>query len=175
MIVKNETDNRAVTAAIGRAGEKMVSIAGIMHDGAEARAAARCGVGAVMGSKNLKAVVVYGTMDIPVYDKEGLKNSVKAMAKTIRENSKGSTQFGTSEYVELSETLGDLPIKNWSMRNWSDVNKIGGQALAKLNRKNFGCGACFVRCGRVVESYKDKNVMTSGLVNQLDVWELIVW
>ncbi len=162
LIVKNETDNRAVTAAIGRAGEKMVSIAGIMHDGAEARAAARCGVGAVMGSKNLKAVVVYGTMDIPVYDKEGLKNSVKAMAKTIRENSKGSTQFGTSEYVELSETLGDLPIKNWSMRNWSDVNKIGGQALAKLNRKNFGCGACFVRCGRVVESYKDKNVMTSG-------------
>ncbi|MCX8191358.1 MAG: aldehyde ferredoxin oxidoreductase, partial [Nitrososphaerales archaeon] len=57
-VLKKETDGKAVVASIGPAGERLARIAAIMHDGKDARAAGRCGLGAVMGSKNLKAIVV---------------------------------------------------------------------------------------------------------------------
>ncbi|MFC1974304.1 aldehyde ferredoxin oxidoreductase family protein [Chloroflexota bacterium] len=72
-LVRHETDNKAYVAAIGRAGENLVRMAGIINDGRLGRAAARCGMGAVMGSKNLKAVAVRGSRKPLVLDEAGLK------------------------------------------------------------------------------------------------------
>ena len=85
-ILQGETHPKACVAGIGPAGEKLVRIAAIMSDGRDGRAAARCGLGAVMGSKNLKAVVVRGTKAPKVYDAEGLSKSIKAFHKKTRVN-----------------------------------------------------------------------------------------
>jgi len=67
--LRREVDSKASVAAIGRAGERLVRIAGVVADGRLGRVAARCGLGGVMGSKNLKAVVVRGTLNPDACDK----------------------------------------------------------------------------------------------------------
>ncbi|MDI7258821.1 MAG: aldehyde ferredoxin oxidoreductase family protein [Thermodesulfobacteriota bacterium] len=83
-----ETDKRASVAAIGPAGEKLVRIACIINDGTAGRAAARCGLGAVMGSKKLKAVVVRGTKAPQIYSNDKLNESIKQFVGMSRMNSK---------------------------------------------------------------------------------------
>ncbi len=73
--LQQATDPKASVACIGVAGEKLVKIAGIMNDGIQGRAAARCGLGALMGSKKLKAIVARGTLPIPLHDEGKLKES----------------------------------------------------------------------------------------------------
>ena len=71
-LLQQETDTRASIACIGVAGERLVKIAGIMNDGKQGRAAARCGLGALMGSKRLKAIAVRGTLPLSFYNEEKL-------------------------------------------------------------------------------------------------------
>lgn len=75
-ILQKETDPRASVASIGRAGERLVKIACIINDGRAGRAAGRCGLGALMGSKNLKGIVVRGTQRPGISDREGLRKSI---------------------------------------------------------------------------------------------------
>jgi len=151
-VLKKETDPRSVCAIIGPAGEKLVKISSIMHDGKDARAAGRCGLGAVMGSKKLKAVVVNGSKRPPIYDAEGLRNLVKELAPGIRKNTAKLTEYGTAASVAPNEVVGDLPIKNWQLGNWEPAPEIGGEAMARtiLTGKYF-CGSCITGCGREVE------------------------
>jgi len=76
-ILQQETDMKASVACIGVAGERLVKIAGIMNDGKQGRAAARCGLGALMGSKRLKAIAVRGTLPLSYYDEDKLKEGVQ--------------------------------------------------------------------------------------------------
>jgi len=149
-MVKNETEQKAVVASIGPAGENKVLLSSIMHDGSHGRAAGRGGLGAVMGSKNLKSIAVFGNKDINVYNLKGLKDSIKNVAKDMVKNSRGNMDYGTAGYMEASEDLGELSIKNWQMRKWPNVKKIGGDELAKYVKSSFHCQSCFVGCGRVV-------------------------
>jgi aldehyde:ferredoxin oxidoreductase len=112
-ILKSQTDKRAVVACIGPAGEKRVPLAAIVNDGAHARTAARCGLGAVMGSKNLKAVVVSGDLQVHVHNPMELKKSIKELSKDVIEKTKALTVGGTGAAVASSESLGGLPIQNW--------------------------------------------------------------
>ncbi|MBI4334835.1 MAG: aldehyde ferredoxin oxidoreductase family protein [Chloroflexi bacterium] len=75
-VLRKETDSRASVASIGPAGERLVRFAAVLNDGRDGRAAARCGMGALMGSKNLKAVVVSGGTRPRVSDEDGLKKSI---------------------------------------------------------------------------------------------------
>src|SRR4030042_1212949 len=77
--IRQETDEKAGVACIGQAGENLVKVACIMGDGTSGRAAARCGLGAIMGFKNLKAIVARGNRPVDVYDAEGLKENVKQL------------------------------------------------------------------------------------------------
>jgi len=77
-MLKRETHAQAVVSSIGPAGEGLVSLAAIMHDGEDGRAAGRCGLGAVMGSKKLKAIVAYGTEEVTVADKDSLMKSIRS-------------------------------------------------------------------------------------------------
>jgi len=138
-------------AAIGPAGENGALIASIMIDGPDARAAGRCGMGALMGSKNLKAIAVEKSAIMPpLFDQAGLSEARKKVLPTIREKAKGLTDFGTAGGVPVVEKLGDLPIKNWTLGSWTEgASKVSGQAMAEeFFVKHYACYACPIRCGK---------------------------
>jgi len=151
--LKAETDPKAIVACIGPAGENGVLYAAIMFDGLIARAAGRCGMGTVMGSKNLKALVVRGTKKVPVRDPEGLRATLKEQIPAIMAAAKGLTDFSTAGGIEAVELHGDLPIKNWYEGSWKeDALKIRGQEfLPKTLDRHYACFGCPIRCGKIVK------------------------
>ncbi|MEW5783982.1 MAG: aldehyde ferredoxin oxidoreductase family protein [Bacillota bacterium] len=138
-------------AAIGPAGENRALIASIMIDGHDARAAGRCGLGAVMGAKNLKAIAVQRiTGGLHMFDAPGMAEARKEILPQIREKAKGLTDFGTAGGVPVVERLGDLPIRNWTGGAWpAGAAKVSGQAMAEnLRVKHYACFSCPIRCGK---------------------------
>lgn len=148
-----ETDARAQVAGIGQAGENLVKIAGIMAGPAHyVRAAARGGMGAVLGSKNLKALVVRG-MQRPQYaNKNAFRAEVKSQNANIKIHAAGLAELGTAGGAETAEWYGDMPLKNWSAGSWDGVKKVTGSVLydAFKTRDTF-CFACPIGCGKEVE------------------------
>ncbi len=110
-LIDREAGGKASTACIGAAGERLIRYAGIMND--EGRAAGRCGLGALMGAKNLKAVAVSGNRKAEVADAEKLKTLVEEARECIRSypNTNGYRLFGTNMYMDLGMRLGDVPAK----------------------------------------------------------------
>lgn len=152
-VLSEETERRASVAVIGPAGERRVKIAGIAHEGNHARMAGRCGGGAVMGSKNLKAIVVYGTGKVPIGQPEELKSYIRKMLPHIKESGKRMSEFGTGGGIPNYEKLGNFPHKNWTLSDWEEgANKISGIQMTKtiLTRK-YACRHCPIGCGRVVK------------------------
>ncbi|MGB9592913.1 MAG: aldehyde ferredoxin oxidoreductase N-terminal domain-containing protein, partial [Anaerolineae bacterium] len=92
--IRGETDAKARVLAIGPAGERLVRLAAIMVDGHEARAVGRGGMGAVFGSKNLKAIAVRGRVRPTYKDEAALRASVRAKNKVIQEHTVGFTKLG---------------------------------------------------------------------------------
>ena len=153
-ILKSEADSKAVVACIGQAGENCVPLAAIMNDGIEARAAGRCGMGAVMGSKNLKAIVVHGDQKIDVEDHKGLNDSIKALSKTIVEQALGMKKLGTGGALAVFEEMGSLPLQNWRYTGrWKEsAQKITGRTLIETyGTGNYSCKRCIIGCGKKVE------------------------
>jgi len=138
-------------ACIGPAGENLVHIACIMND--EHRAAGRTGVGAVMGSKRLKAIVVSGSEKVQVADPERLKDVSKRCLDAMRKNSvtgEGLPTYGTSILVNVINNAGGLPYKNWQTGVNPDAEKISGETLTeKYLTDRRACWGCIIGCGRV--------------------------
>ena len=164
-ILRGKYGKKTVTLSIGQAGENLVKIASIMNDGVDGRSAARCGVGAVMGSKNLKAISVIGTKRPQMVDEKAVQEARKKWGKTISDTLKeGFRAVGTSGDVPVVEMLGDMPIKNWSMGN-TDVSNISGQHMAEtILKKPYFCGQCVIGCGRTVHVKEGKyaSIETGG-------------
>jgi aldehyde:ferredoxin oxidoreductase len=139
--------------AIGPAGENLSKIAAIIND--EDRAAGRSGVGAVMGSKNLKAVVVKGATKPQVYDEEKLKDLNKSQLSRIKENGvtgQGLPTYGTAVLVNILNELGSLPTNNFQLAQFGGAEEISGETLAeKYLIKNTACYRCPIACGRYVK------------------------
>jgi aldehyde:ferredoxin oxidoreductase len=152
-ILKEETNDKATAAVIGPAGEQIIKISCIVHDGNHARVAARCGGGAVMGSKNLKAIVVYGTQSITIDQPDKLKSYIKEALPHIKEVTKGMNEFGTAGGIMNYEKLGNFPHKNWTLSDWEEgAQKITGQEMAKtILVGKYACSHCPVACGRTVK------------------------
>jgi aldehyde:ferredoxin oxidoreductase len=143
-------------AWIGVAGENKSLIAAIMNN--EARAAARSGLGAVMGSKNLKAVAARGKKSVSIADSEGLKRYVvKAMNDAREANSPAYqlfTTFGTSGLPGGSAMNGDSPVKNWKSAGiveFVDANKISDVAYNKYLLSRTGCWHCLSVCSGLLK------------------------
>ena len=139
---------------IGPAGEKKVLLAAIMND--KDRAAGRSGVGAVMGSKKLKAIVVKATrtkLD-NIADIDALKAATKRSMELIKENGvtgSGLRALGTAVLVNIINNVGSLPTKNWQESYYEQAEDISGEALAeKYLVKPSACARCPIACGRVV-------------------------
>jgi len=153
-IIKKETHKNAVISSIGPAGEKLSRIANIFSNGKHARAAGRGGLGAVMGSKNLKAIAVYGTKKPEIAHPDKLKALIKEVVKKIIESKKGLREHGTAGGVISKYKVGDLPIKNWSMGKWDDqkIEKISGQTMTNtILTGRYACSSCVIAGGRVVK------------------------
>jgi aldehyde:ferredoxin oxidoreductase len=147
-----ETHAQARVACIGPAGEKQVLFASIMND--KNRAAGRSGVGAVMGSKHLKAVVIKGKGRIPLADPDRFKQINKQVLDTFREGVEktplGLTVNGTAGVVMATQNFGVLPTKNWQQGTFDGWEKIDGQELTRRYlRKNSACYGCPIGCGRL--------------------------
>jgi len=159
-----QTDDKAKVVGIGPAGENLVKIAGIMSGPSDyVRAAARGGMGALMGSKNLKAIVVRGTQKPQYPDLQAFREVVKEQNKYIQETSIGMTKLGTAGGFLGTEQYGDLPIRNWSLGNWEDAVKITGATLyEKYLTKHTRCHACPIGCGKEVEVPEGKYASPRG-------------
>jgi len=142
-------DHYIRVSAIGEAGEKLVRFASIIND--EFRAIGRTGMGAVMGSKNLKAVAVRGTNDVNVADLEGFKEFIKM----IHERMKGPATrkyrtLGTPENVLVLNALAALPTRNFTQATFEDAEKVSGEYLNEhYVKKIIGCATCAMRCDHV--------------------------
>lgn len=158
VILKAELGSKVVTCCIGQAGEKLVKVAAIMTDGVDGRAAGRCGVGAVMGSKNLKAVVVNGSVKTPIADEAALNASVKEWAPKIKSNTDSFLgKYGTACGLTGNEATGDFPVKNWKEGSFPAAEKISGQAVAEtILTSRYNCGQCVIGCGRTVHVKEGK-------------------
>ncbi len=152
-ILRQEINFQISTMSVGPAGEKKVLLSSIVSDGKDARIAARCGVGAVMGAKHLKAIAVEkGSKKIEVYDEEKLNQSVKETVKLMVSLTKEMKAYGTSSGVEACHDLEDFPIKNWRLRRWPEVSNLSGRNLADTVLKGrYHCGKCPIGCGRIVQ------------------------
>jgi len=150
--LKAETASRAVVLAIGPAGERLARLAAVMNDGHDGRAAGRAGLGAVMGSKRLKAIVVFGTLPMPIAHPDALLQTVKQTAPVINERTRSRRDFGTAGGILPAAAIGDAPIKNWTLGTWDRFEKISGQRMAETILKGkYFCAACTIGCGREVE------------------------
>ncbi len=133
-------------AAIGLAGEKLSKIACIINE--KTRAAGRTGMGAVMGSKNLKAIAVRGTKDIvPAKSDEFMD-----MVKEFHERMKGPATrkyrtLGTAENVLVHNALYCMPTRNYNNAHFEEAEKVSGEVLnEKFVAKIIGCSSCAMRC-----------------------------
>ncbi len=188
-------EKKAQIACIGKAGEKLSLISGVVTDGG--RIAARSGLGAVIGSKNLKALVVKGSARATVADPEKMKElnkkflkafkfvnpmdtvtvaiinyvsqviartgiSVPSQPSTVREIYK---KYGTSGLTVYSALTGDSPIKNWSGVGYVDypgAYKLSDESVIAYQKKKYGCQACPLACGGVIDIKKGRYGGTEG-------------
>ena len=149
----NETDPKAKVASIGPAGENLVRVASIMND--KHRAAGRSGVGAVMGSKNLKAVVVRGTIEPSFAQPKKMKElSKKVNMEVGKDVKKGSSlrEYGTAYVPPVTNEMGILPTRNFQTGVFEGVDNISGYTLKeKYLIRAKPCYRCPIACGRETE------------------------
>ncbi|MCK5766558.1 MAG: aldehyde ferredoxin oxidoreductase family protein, partial [Bacteroidales bacterium] len=143
------------TLEIGPAGENQVRLASIMNDAS--RAFGRGGVGAVMGSKNLKAIaVINGKQKTEVNNPELLKNYAKSALDKIKAlpvTRAALPLFGTAGVLHVTNSLGMLPIRNFQYGQHEKAPLIGGEAIRReILVKTEACYGCTIRCGRLTEA-----------------------
>jgi aldehyde:ferredoxin oxidoreductase len=141
-------------ACVGPAGERMALVSCIIND--EGRAAGRSGLGAVMGSKHLKAIAVNGTQVPAVAYPERVKELRRKYVAQFKtgDEAKILRDHGTSGYMEVLVEIGRSPIKNWSggyPDDFPGAKALDGPAMAPYERKKYACWHCVQACGAIVE------------------------
>jgi len=136
-------------SAIGEAGEKLCRFAAIIND--EFRAIGRTGMGAVMGSKNLKAVAVRGTKDVNVADLDGFTEFVKLIHERMKgPATKKYKTLGTPQNVLVLNSLAALATRNFSQATFEGAEKVSGEYLNEhYVKKIVGCATCGMRCDHI--------------------------
>lgn len=150
-LVEERFGKRATLLCIGPGGERLSYQASILNDGRSARAAGRGGLGAVMGSKLLKAIIVEGNAKIPVVDPERLRESVRSFVPHLRKACEGMTKYGTISGTVALDANQDFPYKNWQGDFWPEgADKLSGMTMVERGyvHKNYHCAGCVVGCGQ---------------------------
>jgi aldehyde:ferredoxin oxidoreductase len=143
-------DDRARTALIGLAGEKLSRISCIIND--LNHVAGRSGTGAIMGSKRLKGVAVRGHNPPELSDPERVRELATRLATQVREDPPGLSVYGTGAAMDAYAEVGNLPTRNFRDGEFFEVSEIDAIAIKEKYRVNMGtCYACAVRCKKEVE------------------------
>jgi aldehyde:ferredoxin oxidoreductase len=170
-LIQDELNEQQVkVACIGPAGESLSLMSGIVNE--KGRIAARGGVGAVMGSKRLKAIAVLSTKQskTPVAEPELFKLALKDYTRKVKENpfnqglSTGGTGGGTSHLL----SIGDCPSKNWNSTGTDSMEtcyKLNSANMEKYKIKKYGCQACVIRCGAILK-VNEGPFATSGEIHR---------
>ncbi|MFX1388528.1 MAG: aldehyde ferredoxin oxidoreductase family protein [Promethearchaeota archaeon] len=152
-LIKMELNNERIrVATIGIGGENLIKYAGIIND--EGRAIGRCGLGTLMGSKNLKAIAIHGTEKVKIADPE----VGKILLKEDKESKIGNllktttpllyTLYGTNCYLDIGMALGDTPAYYFTETEFP-AEKLTGKTLRELYPVlDYGCSGCNMRCGK---------------------------
>ncbi|MCP5238082.1 MAG: aldehyde ferredoxin oxidoreductase family protein [Zoogloeaceae bacterium] len=176
LIKETHQDPQLRVCSIGRSGENQVLFACIVND--LHRAAGRSGVGAVMGSKNLKAVAIRGTKGVSgVKDFAAFMKASDAAKKVLKENAvtgQGLPTYGTQVLMNVINEVGALPTRNHRDVQFEDASKISAEAMHEVRESdgkkhlvtNAACFGCTIACGRI--SKIDQNHFT--VVNSPKYW-----
>jgi len=150
-MIQTELDNRRVKLAqIGPGGERLVRYASVIND--MNHVAGRCGMGAVMGSKNLKAVAVKGRTRVPVSKPKRLRNLAKWMAQNVQNVAYNLHTFGTGDGMDAMEATGNLPVRNFRDGDFPEVDQIDARTAKKQVVVAMGtCFACAIACKKEVK------------------------
>ena len=152
-LIKKELENDKVkVACIGKAGENLVKYAAIMND--EGRAQGRCGLGALMGSKKLKAIAIHGTNKVNIAN----PNIGRELIKEAEEEKKGEllasatpllyTLYGTNCYLDIGMALGDTPAYYFTETEFPAEKLTGKTLREEYPILDYGCAGCTLRCGK---------------------------
>ncbi|MDW7675793.1 MAG: aldehyde ferredoxin oxidoreductase C-terminal domain-containing protein [Bacillota bacterium] len=172
--LRQEYGEKAALITIGSAGElglPTACIANVDMEGRPSRVNGRGGLGAVMGSKGVKAIIVKNAdkQTLKGVDEEKFKESSKKIATAIMENpiTKVYSDYGTSSLVDVANNLGCLPTKNFSAGNFDQAEKINGEALKSLILERGGKGktshacmpGCIIKCSNIVPDQKGEEIV----------------
>jgi len=140
-------EGKTRTAVIGPAGENLVKYSAITFDGH--RHAGRSGTGAVMSSKNLKAIVLTGTQKIPIHDPDSFRNKTSQVLKQIQENDfvPKRRKYGTPYWVDIINSEGFIPTKNYQEGYFEYGNEINAETMQeRIVDKGGACFNCVIAC-----------------------------
>jgi len=162
--ILGQNNNKRNVLCIGPAGENLSRIAAIMND--DERSLARGGPGAVMGSKNLKAIVVEGNHRPDIADPEQFKYMLYEARKMLRQSpltSQALPEFGTVVMMNIVNTVGALPTRNHQQTQFENAEAISGETLTeKYLVKNAACWACPIGCTRISKTEKIEGVLSGA-------------
>jgi aldehyde:ferredoxin oxidoreductase len=138
------------TACIGPAGENLVKFAAIVTG---RRTASRCGVGTVMGSKNLKAVSITTDRNITLYNPDEFARLVKEQVGILTggDRFKGMSLGGTTQGAPSRNNIGVFPVRNFRFGQIAGIEKITGEGFSRWRTGHDGCYGCPIRCGQIHE------------------------
>lgn len=148
-IIQKGIDKKPTIASIGQGGESLVRYAAIMNN--THRAVGRCGLGAVMGSKKLKAVVCSGKARIELHDPDMFRTVSKKQIALLNESmlKVGFEAFGTNMVADMVNARGGYPTRNWQSGVFDEIDEMNGQAMTeKVLVKELACFGCPIACGR---------------------------
>ncbi|MFX1591765.1 MAG: aldehyde ferredoxin oxidoreductase family protein [Promethearchaeota archaeon] len=166
-IIKEELGDKFNVACIGIGGENLVKYAAVMNDCEKpnyGRAAGRCGMGTVMGSKKVKAIAAKGDAKIEVANPEEYKTEAKQRYDWVNQSLLKMTLevFGTATMVDLVGVKGGLPTRNFQTGVFPNMDAINGTAInEKILTGRKPCFACPIACGRIAE-IKEGKYKSSG-------------
>ena len=155
--LKEQEESPAFVSSIGPAGENLVKFACINSD--LYRQAGRGGVGAVMGSKHLKAIVVIGGQGVPLHDRKqllGLNKEAHRRA-SVSPVAQARMKYGTPLTLNITHTGGILPTKNFQFSTWEKaLEKIDSVGVYRSVKKHVSCLSCFIHCSLITEAAEGK-------------------
>lgn len=161
--LKRQSSRRGEILAIGPAGENQVRFANLIHK--KGHAAGRTGMGAVWGSKKLKAIYVTGTGKVPIARPEKLKALRKELKAVYDESIYISSlqAAGTPAHMDVGIIGGDIPIKNWQLTDWEEIDELGPASIEeKIHAGNRTCFGCGVACKKDAEVKEGPFKMEKG-------------
>ncbi|MBT3275199.1 MAG: aldehyde ferredoxin oxidoreductase family protein [Spirochaetales bacterium] len=163
-ILKEAHGKETRIACIGTAGEMQSKIACVIND--KGRAAGRSGVGAVMGSKGLKAVLVSGSLPVPMEDEAAAKALRNRILKEEKEAGAGLKNYGTCEITAPAAMSGDSPVKNWGGAgpvDFPSAGAISDDSVVALQEKKYYCWRCPLGCGGRMKAVEGKYAVPAGV------------